>query len=167
MALMVLANTLLPTHNATGVHKFRPRSFPVPSRSAAAGGGSDGGDGGGGGSILSAFTRWDAAWFLSIADAGYPGDRSSADLDDDTDEAVDCAGTRRAWGGEDYHEYASEGGKDYKLEEEGDREEEQKEQEQEYERSSSHRSRRCRADIPLEDQAHAFFPLYPLSLIHI
>lgn len=164
VALIILANALLPTHDATGVHKFRPTSFPVSSRPAATGVGSDGGGGGGSGGILSAFTRWDAAWFLSIADAGYPGGRSIADLNDDTDEAVDCAGTRRAWGGEDYYEeHASEGGRDYKLEEEGDTKEEGQEKQQQQQRgdrSSSHR-RRCRADIPLEEQAHAFFPLYP------
>ncbi|CAM9187566.1 unnamed protein product [Laminaria digitata] len=163
VALMVLANTLLPTHDATGVHKFRPRSFPVPSRPATADGGGGGGGGGDGG-ILSAFTRWDAAWFLSIADAGYPGGRSSADLEDHTDEkAVDCAGTGRAWGGEDYNnEYTSGGGTDYKLGEEGGEEEGQEVQQAEQEdRSSPQRRRRCRADIPLEEQAHAFFPLYP------
>lgn len=180
VALMVLANSLLPTHDATGVHKFRPSSFPVPSRptavdsSSGSGGGRGGGVGGGGGrGILSAFTRWDAAWFLSIADAGYPGGRSrssSSAADLDTIEAVDCVGTGRAWGGEDYYyEYASDAEKGSLLDKEGDKEreegggegEEEQQQEEEKEARSSSQRRRCRADIPLEEQAHAFFPLYP------
>lgn len=122
VALMVLGNAVLPTHDAGGVHKFRPRTFPVPS---GAGTGTSG--------VFSAFTRWDSAWFLSIADSGYP----YPTIGGDNDEAIDCRGTARAWGGEEY-EY--EWG--------------------EY-RQPKETQPRCRPDIPLEEQAHAFFPLYP------
>lgn len=121
IALLILANELLPTHDATGVHKFRPRAFPVPA-------------GPGAGGALAAFTRWDAAWFLSIADSGYPLVDSGGDT---TVELVDCAGTERTWGGEDY---------DWRRGEESER---------------RRPRRRCSGDVPLEEQAHAFFPLYP------
>lgn len=59
LALMALANELLPTHNATGVHVFRPTEYPVPAEPGVGG-------------LLASFTRWDSAWLLSIAEDGYP-----------------------------------------------------------------------------------------------
>lgn len=129
VALMILANEFLPTHDATGVHKFRPTVFPAPSSR-----------GSGGGGVLAAFTRWDSAWFLSIADSGYPyspEQHYDCRRRSNSRGVVDCAGTERAWGGE---EYVSATGHEEEREEE------------------------CRRDIPLEEQAHAFFPLYPLTV---
>lgn len=158
IALMILANALLPTHDAGGVHKFRPRTFPVP----AGPGGIDGRDGG----VLSAFTRWDAAWFLSIADSGYPspsfggGSGSGGGFG----EAVDCRGTTRGWGGEEYeHDPAGEleqrrAQADHKEGQEGGREGGGL---GEGPLMSADRKLRCHSDVPLEEQAHAFFPLYP------
>ncbi|CAM9424023.1 unnamed protein product [Ectocarpus fasciculatus] len=127
VALMVLGNAVLPTHDAGGVHKFRPRTFPVPSGGAGTGSGTTSG-------VFAAFTRWDSAWFLSIADSGYPYPTVGGG---DDDGGIDCRGTARAWGG---GEYEYEWG-DYRQPEET--------------------QPRCRPDIPLEEQAHAFFPLYP------
>ncbi|CAM9730433.1 unnamed protein product [Ectocarpus sp. 13 AM-2016] len=139
VALMVLGNAVLPTHDAGGVHKFRPRTFPVPSARAGAGTGTGG--------VFSAFTRWDSAWFLSIADSGYPYPTVGGDDGD----GIDCRGTTRAWGGEEY-----ERGEYERLGEDptegGDRDETA---------PSAQTQPRCRPDIPLEEQAHAFFPLYP------
>lgn len=59
LALMALASDLLPTHGAGGVHLYRPADYPVPA-------------GPGVGGPLAAFTRWDSAWLLSIAENGYP-----------------------------------------------------------------------------------------------
>lgn len=126
VALMMLANELLPTHNAAGVHKFRPDTFPVPA-------------GPGVGGTLAAFTRWDAAWFLSIADSGYPSVQD--DERDDFVKRVDCAGTRRAWGGDGYKRR-------------------QEDQQEEHE-AEGRPLELCREDVPLDEQAHAFFPLYP------
>lgn len=113
IALMILANELLPTHDAGGIHTYRSGTFPVPT-------------GPGVGGALSSFTRWDAAWFLSIADSGYP----TATPPKHTQDMVDCARTKWSWGAE---EYSLEG---------------------------QHR-RPCLGNTPLEEQAHAFFPLYP------
>jgi Gpi18-like mannosyltransferase len=51
ITMMLSADYMLPDHAATEVHRFKPQ-----------------GDLQG----LTAFTKWDAAWFLSIADKGYP-----------------------------------------------------------------------------------------------
>eukprot|EP00903_Cladosiphon_okamuranus_P021474 g19741.t1 len=153
VSLMVLANALLPTHDAGGVHKFRPRTFPVPAGPV----GVDGRDGG----ALSAFTRWDAAWFLSIADSGYPSP-SSGGRCGHGDTAVDCRGTSRAWGGEDYEHDPGEPGGQQGDEGEGQRGGREGEGHQEFLlTSSAGRRPPCLPDIPLEEQAHAFFPLYP------
>lgn len=152
IALMVLANAVLPTHDAGGVHKFRPRTFPVPAGPA----GIDGRDGG----VLSAFTRWDAAWFLSIADSGYPSPSLSGGLG----EEVDCGGTPRAWGGEEYeHDQLRREPDDERTKQEGDGEGEgiSKRHGEVPLASPADRKLRCRSDVPLEEQAHAFFPLYP------
>lgn len=120
LALLVLSSIVLPTHDASGVHKFRPGTFLVP-------GGSDIGR------PLAAFTRWDSAWFLSIADNGYP-----TKLDGHpTDEIVECSGTDEAWGGDSYTQSVVD------------------------KRVNGQITRRCWDDIPLIEQAHAFFPLYP------
>jgi Gpi18-like mannosyltransferase len=50
IALMLSADYMLPDHAATEVHRFKPQSDLQG---------------------LTAFTKWDAAWFLSIADKGY------------------------------------------------------------------------------------------------
>ncbi|CAM9113242.1 unnamed protein product [Hapterophycus canaliculatus] len=161
ITLMILANAILPTHDAGGVHKFRPRTFPVPA-------GPVGGGGGGGIScgVFSAFTRWDSAWFLSIADSGYPqssapsrGGKPGSDIGD----GVDCRGTARAWGGEEYEVdrgvYTSTGW------EAGAAEEQHGTRDGYWGREgrmlTEDERPRCRPDVPLEEQAHAFFPLYP------
>ncbi|CAM9143327.1 unnamed protein product [Scytosiphon promiscuus] len=157
VALMILANTVLPTHDAGGVHKFRPTSFPVSVGLVG---------GGGGAGVLSAFTRWDSAWFLSIADSGYP--RSSGPNRDgrtgrpDVGGKVDCRGTARAWGGEEY-EYD----RGVCFRREGGAAEEQEDGNKNGERDGDElllagkQRPLCRPDVPLEEQAHAFFPLYP------
>eukprot|EP00752_Nemacystus_decipiens_P008820 g7872.t1 len=157
VALMILANALLPTHDAGGVHKFRPRTFPVP----AGPGGIDGRDGG----VLSAFTRWDAAWFLSIADSGYPCPSLSGGGGGGGGfggPAVDCRGTARAWGGEEYaHNHPGELRRLEESEEEEPAGGRGREQHGKDPLMSADRRPPCRADVPLEEQAHAFFPLYP------
>ena len=120
IALLVLSNMLLPTHDASEVHKFRPITFPVPGRPAAGG-------------LLAAFTRWDAAWFLSIAGNGYPNEQDVSDIG----EAAECSRTERAWGGEAYAQEVTDG------------------------HAIGDLDRFCRDDVPLMEQAHAFFPLYP------
>lgn len=152
VALTILANALLPTHDAGGVHKFRPRTFPVPAGPA----GVDGRGGVGNGGVLSAFTRWDSAWFLSIADNGYPGRSVSNGVGGGgggVGGVVDCRGTARAWGGEEYNgESSRQGGGRGGREWEGVKKRPP---------LSADGQPRCRSDIPLEEQAHAFFPLYP------
>lgn len=120
LALLVLSSIVLPTHDASGVHKFRPGTFLVP-------GGSDIGR------PLAAFTRWDSAWFLSIANSGYPTKLEGHPAD----EIVACSGTDKAWGGDAYTRLAID------------------------KRMNGLITRRCWDDIPLIEQAHAFFPLYP------
>lgn len=139
---MITANKFLPTHDASGVHKFRPTIFPAPA-------------GPGVGGTFAAFTRWDAAWFLSIADSRYPSVqpreqhwRKWRPGDDLHDMTVDCAGTERAWGGAEYAKVCHE---------------EQRGMERDASIASGGRLQRprCREDIPLQEQAHAFFPFYP------
>lgn len=120
VALLVLSSIVFPTHDASGVHKFRPGTFLVP-------GGSDIGR------PLAAFTRWDSAWFLSIADNGYPTKIDGHP----TDEIVECSGTDKAWGGDAYTQSVISKSVDGEI------------------------TWRCGDDIPLIEQAHAFFPLYP------
>lgn len=121
LVLMIVANQVIPTHNATGVHVFHPTQFPVPSRPGVGG-------------ILAPFTRWDSAWFLSIAHAGYPVPRTK--LHEPSMGTVDCTGTEKSWGGLDYSMQAENW-------------------------SELSEDERCREDVSLEEQAHAFFPLYP------
>lgn len=64
LALMIMANALLPTHNPSGVHLFRPTEYPVPAEPGVGG-------------PLAPFTRWDSAWLLSIAEDDYPTASSS------------------------------------------------------------------------------------------
>lgn len=154
VALAILANALLPTHDAGGVHKFRPRTFPVPAGPTGIDGRSGVGDGG----VLSAFTRWDSAWFLSIADSGYPGRSSSNGVGGGAGGgvggAVDCRGTARAWGGEEYEvERPRQGHKREKREGKGVAKRQPP--------LAVEGQLRCESDVPLEEQAHAFFPLYP------
>ena len=155
IALMILANALLPTHDAGGVHKFRPRTFPVP----AGPGGIDGRDGG----ALSAFTRWDAAWFLSIADSGYPSPSLSGGGGGSAEASTDCRGTARAWGGEEYERDAGELRREKKEPEKEDQEAGRGARVRDGRGSVTSADRRlpCLPDVPLEEQAHAFFPLYP------
>lgn len=124
LALMIMANALLPTHNPSGVHLFRPTEYPVPAEPGVGG-------------PLAPFTRWDSAWLLSIAEDDYPTASSSESSRQGPKASitVDCAGTSRAWGGGRYRPETQD--------EEGE---------------GQHR---CRTDIALEEQAHAFFPLYP------
>lgn len=124
LALMVVANRLLPTHDATGVHLYRQDIYRVP------------GDPGVGG-WLAPFTRWDSAWFLSIADCGYPV--PAVRKYDLSTNIVDCAQTERGWGGRDCRGEEMGGNR---------------------QRQDVH----CRDDISLEEQAHAFFPLYPWTI---
>jgi Gpi18-like mannosyltransferase len=51
VTLMLAADYMLPDHAATGVHRFKSRDDLQR---------------------FAAFTKWDAAWFLSIAERGYP-----------------------------------------------------------------------------------------------
>lgn len=123
LALMILASGLLRTHDAGGVHVFRPTKYPSPSPPGVGG-------------LLAPFTRWDSAWFLSIADSGYPvPSKPPYDLHS---HAVDCTKSERAWGGMDYRLKMTDS-------------------------SGGAGEGRCR-DIALEEQAHAFFPLYPLMM---
>ena len=153
VALMILGNALLPTHDAGGVHKFRPRTFPVP-----AGPGIYGRDGG----VLSAFTRWDAAWFLSIADSGYPSPSwSGADASSRGEAAVDCGLSASAWDGEENARPAREREREQEQEQQEDGEERRRGDEHHI-ASARRQSPQCRRpDVPLQEQAHAFFPLYP------
>lgn len=154
ITLMILANAVLPTHDAGGVHKFRPRTFPV--------GVTDSGNGDGWAGVLSAFTRWDSAWFLSIADSGYP--RSfTPDRSGSVGDEVDCGGMARAWGGENY-EYNQAGlcsGTEVGEERHGNNHGHSRDGERRSLPSETQQQPRCLPDIPLEEQAHAFFPLYP------
>lgn len=148
VCLMILGNALLHTHDAGGVHKFRPRTFPVSP------------DSGNGGGVFSAFTRWDSAWFLSIADSDYPQSSAPSTGSRPSGDGIDCRGTARAWGGE---KYEHDGWVHTRREEAAA----EKEGGDKYGDGDGGRlpkgdpQARCRPDVPLEEQAHAFFPLYP------
>ncbi|CAM9343729.1 unnamed protein product [Choristocarpus tenellus] len=116
VALMILANALLPTHEADGVHLFHPEYYPI-SPDTETFGTSDI-------PALAAFTRWDAAWMLSIAECGYP---SSSNRLRRNEGSFHTCGTEGSCPGE------------WKSTCDWNRDD----------------------DLAVQEQAHAFFPLYP------